>query len=143
MYFKLKSKAGGHAEKGKDGKPVYYKAEDGCVIESTRDLVKAFPEKFERVDLTAAEAKKIAAENTQKETPKPEAIQQKETADAANPLGRDVTKRFPRAVEEDFMVIADGGAFFVVEKDDPQNPLHDKPLKKKDVVPFIDQYLLS
>lgn len=58
-----------------------------------------------------------------------------------NPLGRDVTKRFPKAVEEDFLVFADGGAFSVVEVDEPTEALNNKPLKRKDVDAFIQKYL--
>lgn len=42
MRFKLKEKTGSHIEDGKKYKP-------GEVVESDRDLVAAFPEKFERV----------------------------------------------------------------------------------------------
>ena len=52
-----------------------------------------------------------------------------------------MTERFPRAEEEDFKVFQKGGAFYVTEADDDEVALHDKPLKKAQVEPFVEQYL--
>lgn len=144
MLFKMKSGVGSHAEPGPDGRVVIHKAGDNAIIESDRDLVTMFPNKFERVDeINPAKPEKSDVQKAAEEGFKgvmppadPPAEQEEE-----EPLGRDVTHRFPLAEEEDFKVFAKGGAFFVVEADDPDVPLNDKPLKRKDVEQFVEQNL--
>jgi len=125
MYFRLLPKVGGHAFVDPSGKTVFLKASEGVVIESEVDLFKLFPNKFERVEAPAGPASAPVG-------PSP-----------VSPLGRDVTQRFPLAVEHGFKVFADGGAFVVVEADDPGVVLHEKPLKRKDVGSFITGYIGS
>lgn len=147
MKFRLLPKAGDHAEAGAGGVALAYRA--GDIVESDRDLMEAFPNKFERVD--------VAEEPASPSTPfKPSAEEKTAVQKAAeegakdvsppedpksNPLGRDVTKRFPKALEEEFLVFADGGAFSVSEADEPAEALNNKPLKRKDVDSFIREYL--
>jgi hypothetical protein len=138
MYFKLKPKVGSHAETGQDGKVIHYRPEDGHVFETDRDLVAMFPNKFERVHVPGDEG---AEDEASPPKPKKESKPKKDDAPPPKPLGRDVTKRFPKAAEEDFKVFSDGGAFFVAEADEPTVALNEKPLKKKDVIPFIKEYL--
>ena len=168
MYFKLLPKAGNHSE-GKGKNMVIYEA--GQVFESDCDLAAMFPNKFVEVEgleavghAQAAAAPEEAKTDVQKAAEEgakdlkppadPETSQEeppKETppapeapaapAPAGEPLGRNVTKRFQRAVEEDLQVFANGNEFFVVEADDPGRALNDKPLKRKDVLAFIEDYL--
>ena len=146
MYFKLKDGCGSHAETGADGRLIVYKA--GDVIESDNDLAKMFPNKFIRMgDLVVnpapvkTDVQRAAEEGFKDVMPPPEEPLEEPLEEDGNPLGRDVTKRFPLAEEEDFLVFARGGAFSVVEADDPTTLLHEKPLKRKDVVDFIEMYL--
>ena len=62
---------------------------------------------------------------------------------AKKKLGRNVTFRFPGAKEQDFLVFADGGAFYVTDKDAPDKALHPKPLHKNEVEPFMKEYLAT
>ncbi len=142
MKFKLKPKVGSHSEVDDKGKLITYRPEDGHIFETELDLVTMFPNKFERVTVVPEEDEAPASK------PKAKSSVDKATekgaegvADPANPLGRDVTKRFALARKEDFLVFADGGAFHVVEADEPTKALNDKPLHKKQVTPFIKQYL--
>lgn len=145
MKFRLKPNTGSHAGPGEGGKFKTYKP--GDTVESEQDLCKVFPNKFERIPDEApssfspsTEEQKAAVSKAAKKGAKGVAPPETEEPEP-NPLGRDVTKRFPTAQEEDFQVFADGGAFSVVEADDPTEALNDKPLKRKDVEPFIRQYL--
>ncbi len=130
MYFKLLPKVGSHSETDDKGKLITHRSEDGYVFDTDLDLIQMFPNKFERVQVGP-------------DVPKPPESKKPSKAeeDASNPLGRDVTKRFPKAAEEDFKVFADGGAFFVCESDDPTKALNDKPLKKAQVEKFVEEYL--
>lgn len=149
MRFRLLPKAGNHSETGPDGQRVVYKA--GDVIESDKDLVAMFKGKFERVDLIPPATEPttptvpVIPPPSQEQPPKATKAEAPDKSPvregAPSVLGRNVTKRFPRAVEEDFVVYANGGAFFVCEADDPNTPLHDKPLKKATVTGFIENYL--
>jgi len=146
MKFRLLPKVGNHAETGEDGSPCVYKP--GDIVESDRDLVDAFPGKFERVvdgveDTHANPFKPTTKEKTAVQKAAEEGAKDVGAPDPEdpNPLGREVTKRFPTALDEDFLVFADGGAFSVAEADEPTVPLNDKPLKRKDVGSFIRKYL--
>lgn len=137
MYFKLRPGAGNHTEKDENGKEITYESKDETVIESDKDLCAMFVNKFDKVDIETVSSikKKTAKKKTTKKPAK------KEPEEVINPLGRDVTEQFPKAEEEDLKVFQTGDAFSVVETDEPDKPVHDKPLKKKDVIPFIDKYL--
>lgn len=158
MYFKLLPKAGSHAEKGPSKKAVIYKASEGNVIETENDLVKMFPGKFERVEVTGSPVRPIVEAKVKAPAPAPATTQpsvpasSKKAKDAKetkaveevsveSKLGRDVTKRFPHALEEDFKVFSTGGEFFVTEADEIDKALNDKPLKKGQVEAFVDKYL--
>lgn len=158
MFFKLKPGVGNHAETREDGTLEIYKAEEGRVIESSRNLDAMFSGKFERVEIgdvpeeaksgaqKAAEkgAEGVAAPNKGKDRGEAEdgkSPQPKKSKKPKSSLGKNVTSRFPRAEEEDFKVFADGGAFYVVEAEEPEIPLHKKPLKRKGVEPFIEAFL--
>lgn len=161
MFFRLKAGAGPHADK-KNGKDVVYR--QGDLIESDRDLRELFPSKFVRVmgsgevveypkdDLIELEPKQAGEEDIEvpDEIPAPKVLKtslkaskKAEDSKTSASLGTNVTKKFPRAEEEDFSVFSKGGEFFVTEADDPGKALNDQPLKKKDVQPFIEKYLKS
>ena len=131
MFFKLKPGAGNHSEKDENGKIVVYKSEDDGVIESENDLVKMFPNKFERVteNLTEPEPKE---EPPVEPEPEPE-----------GPLGKNVTDEFKRAQNEDFLVFRSEDGVFVAEADEPDEALNDEPLEdsRKAVNAFIKKYL--
>lgn len=141
MYFKLKPKAGSHAERDADGNPVVHTAAEGRVFETDNDLCKMFPNKFDLVEVgpdkkvaspTSSVDEKVGSEPPQKETKKP------------SPFGRDVTDKYPTAGKDDLRVFQDGDAFTVVEADDPEKALNASPLKKDGkggVEAFVKKYL--
>ena len=150
MYFKLLPKTGSHSESGPSGKVVTYIASDGKVIESENDLVKMFPEKFEKVNVSGAPELPTVEQKAPvlplaslQETASKKAKGAKVSKEvlAESKLGRDVTKRFPHADEEDFKVFSTGGEFFVVEVDEPDIALNPQPLKRGQVEAFVDKYL--
>lgn len=150
MYFKLLPKVGSHVEKDKDGNAVTYHSKDGRIIDTEMDLVKRFPNKFERVEVNpTAESspKEEAAPVVEEAAPvvvEDEVAQVEEKSkpkSKTHPLGRDVTKRFPKADKNDFKVFSQGGAFSVVEADEDTVPLNEKPLHKKGVDNFITEFL--
>jgi hypothetical protein len=145
-YFKLKPKVGSHSEKNDEGHIEVYKASEGRVIETEKDLVAMFPEKFERVkgfddadtpektDVSEAAEAGAADIAPPAPTPVPE-------APVESPLGKDRTDKFSHAKENDFKVFSDGGAFYVTDVDDIEKALNDKPLKRQQVDSFVDEYL--
>ena len=156
MLFRLKPKTGNHAQKGPDGKIIIYCAKDGNIIESDIDLYAKFPNKFERADEVFAsfdskKKKPTVQKAVKKEVEEPalevadepeEVADEPEEEKAQEPLGKDVTKNFPRAGEEDFKVFySKGKGYFVTESDDPFTALNKKRLKKELVTKFIEKYL--
>jgi len=146
MYFKLLPKTGSHSESGPSGKVVTYIASDGKVIESENDLVKMFPEKFEKVNVSGAPElptveQKAPVLPPQSTAPTSKKVKASKEVLVESKLGRDVTKRFPHASEENFMVFSTGGEFFVVEVDEPDIALNPQPLKRGQVEAFVDKYL--
>jgi hypothetical protein len=146
MLFKLLPKVGNHTE----GDKVYT---SGDVVESDLELDKVFQGKFERVKgFTASTpdtqaAVQAAAEEGAKDVAAPPApppnqeVSDSKPPKVESPLGRDVTKRFPEAQEQDYLVFSDGGKFHVAEADDPAFAINDKPLHKKEVIPFVEKLL--
>lgn len=95
---------------------------DGTTIEKGEvfecddpELLTKFPQKFERVHPGEAEGAPTAGDRT------------------------DVTTDFPEAAEADLTVLKDRKGWFVFDEGD--EPLNEKPLKKKDVAAFIETYL--
>jgi len=75
---------------------------------------------------------------------KSEEVQETEVEDNdLEPLGKDVTEKFPRAEEEDLLVFyKKGKGYFVTEVEDPYTRLNKKKIgKKTSVTPFIEKYL--
>jgi hypothetical protein len=142
MYYKLKPRAGSHSERGEDGNPVVFTAEQGHVFETDNDLCAMFPNKFDRVEVgpdktaspTSSVGGKADSGPPQKETKAP----------SPSPFGVDVTDKYPSAGKDDLRVFQDGDAFTVVEADDPENALNANPLKKDGkggVEAFVKKYV--
>lgn len=146
MKFKLKTNVGNHTQ----GNRVY-KAEDGEIIESDIDLVEKFPNKFEKVVIPGAgpsdpeEIQKAAEEGAKEIEPQEEEEEEDDWDDEEEelePLGADVTKKFPIAVEKDFKVFYKRGkGYMVTEADDPFTKLNKKKLKKANVKEYIEKQL--
>ena len=150
MYFKLKKGTGNHTQRNKKGELVTYTSAGGEVIESDIDLTKKYPEKFEKVEIPGIEVSKKEVEEAAKKGAEGIADPNKEDEDnfdedeedEREPLGKDVTSKFPIAKEQDFKVFyKKGKGFFVTEADDEFTALNKKGLKKVDVESFIEEQL--
>ncbi len=106
----------------------------GSIILSTTPLHKLFQNKFM---LLSREKRKAA--------PEPE-----EDADDDEEMPDDVTESFPTAKEniEDVAVYQDGKRYYVFDRDTINDipfsqwqPVNPKPLKKREVEPFLDEYV--
>jgi hypothetical protein len=62
-------------------------------------------------------------------------------ATQVRPKGKNVTAKFPRAVDEDYLVFQDDTQFYVYDIDEPAKSLNDKGLKRGEVVKFIQERL--
>lgn len=154
MKFRLIG--GNHTEGNGPTRKVFKK---NAIIDSDRDLTKLFRGKFERIytaeQLEAvAPVPKVAEKPTPAPTPvaepapavseptteekKPEAS--KESRKPRKRRGRDATKSFPLALEEEFLVFQRGSRFDVYEPEDDA-PLNEKGLKKAEVESYIKEYL--
>jgi hypothetical protein len=129
--YRLKPKVGSHQER--DG--VVYNPGDVCWSET--DMAKRFPGKFQ-----------YDAEETLKGTPPEESSvptsQEDQDEDSAGDgaLGVDKTEDFPAAKENGLLVFhVKGKGYLLADADTPTTALNDKPLPKKDVLPFAEKYL--
>lgn len=62
----------------------------------------------------------------------------KETSVRSMKLGKDVTKDYPLASDNSFLVLRKGSYFHVVDSDDQDTALNKKGLRKDAVLPFIE-----
>lgn len=150
MHFRLKPKCGNHSQMNeKTGEIDIFTADSGELIGSVVDLCKMFPNKFEQVDVPGAVLKQ-----TKKQKDAVQAVAEKGAEGVADPnidddededqkpLGKDVTRNYPIAVEQDFKVFyVKFKGRWITEADDPFKALNEKPLKKDKVIPFIEDYL--
>jgi len=159
MFFKMKKRTGNHSQDG-----VIYVS--GDVVESEKNLCEMFPGKFERIDVPfeifkrpeKSDVQKAAEEGAKdikpKKKSKPKPVSDEEVLAIADepdeeedeedkePLGKDVTKNYKRAGEEDLKVFYKKfKGRWVTEAEDPFTALNKKPLKKDQVVPFIEKWL--
>jgi len=158
MLFKLKPGVGNHAETDpKTGETKIYNAKDGEIIESQHNLCQLFPDKFESVTVGGAPLEKIevqkAAEKGAKDILPKQESNEEETEEIEEKeeekgeivlLGKDVTEeRFPEAKEQDFKVFhsKEYKGYFVTGFENIATSLNKDPLKKKEVIPFIEKYL--
>ncbi len=159
MFFKLKSRVGNHAQKGPDGKVVIYYAKDGNIIESNTDLSEKHPTKFERVDVPGSvkadtkkkksdvqkAAKKGAKDIAPKKEKEEEDLKEEEEEEEEKeqiPLGKNVTKSYKMAKDQDLKVFYKRyKGRFVTEAEDVFTAVNKKPLKKAEVNKFIEKWL--
>jgi len=142
LRFRLLPGSGRHSQRGPDGKTRIYLADEDAVIESDLDLAAKFPNKFERLDPIQPVGDPDG--DPQAEAPgedPPVRIVLDLGEEPTSALGRDITHKFPKAQAENFLVLCDGGAFYVVEPEAPDVPLNSRRLHKDQVEPFIEEYL--
>ena len=154
MLYRLKGGNHNHS----DGKT--YK--NGDIIDTDVDLAKKFPHKFEPIhdELEASEGTPFPSisitrpkskvtvvdmpteEETKEDTPVAdvEAETGEKKAGEKVDRGKDVTKKFPSAVENELKVFEKGRKFFIYDLD-PNAPLNEKGLTKAKAVKFIQEYL--
>lgn len=104
-------------------------------------LVEKFRNKFERVVPAPApiNTQNVATPEAEK-TP----VQKAAEAGAAEilPNGQqDMTAEFPKAQEANLVVTKDRRGWYVYDADDRDGAINEKPLKKKDVPGFLEEYL--
>jgi len=143
--FRLKPRCGNHIERDKKGKPVTYKS--GDIVESDRDLVTAFPGKFEVVPGQFSEDGVVTAPNIpepskkeKKITISPKKAISKKTEIPESEYGVDVTKEFPTASEVELKVFEKSKWLTVVDPDNNE-VLNDKKLRRDKVEGFLADYL--
>ena len=149
--YKLKGGQHNHS----DGK-TYKK---GDLVESEADLTKIFTNKFEKVYETEEEASpgvsfpavKVAqakskvtvvdlpVDSKEEEEKELEEVEEK-IEEKPEKRGKEVTKNFSEAVEQDLKVFKKGRQYFVYDMD-PAVPLNEKGLNKGQVKKFITDYL--
>lgn len=132
-----------------------YKA--GQFVQSATDLSKVFFGLFAKVESVSTPAPEAKPPTETPETPTqpvsapttpPEPVVEAESAltEAVAPVvapvvhppkGRDVTKNFKRAVDEDYLVYKTTAGYTVYDKDDPSKPLNEEPIQKAAVDRFI------
>jgi len=145
--FRLKPKCGNHIERDKKGKPVTYTSKSGHnIVESDRDLVTAFPGKFEVVpeqfseDVPTAPDIPEPSKKEKKITISPKKVASKKTEIPESEYGVDVTKEFPTASEVELKVFEKLKWFTVVDPDNNE-VLNDKKLRRDKVEGFLADYL--
>lgn len=125
---KFRLKAGSHVEGGS----TYNK---GDVVESPYALNVLFKEKFEVIHEPAKVSKEVQPKDPQGGS------DEGDEGEGEEPLGADVTSSFPFASEKGLRVLQAGrGKHYVVEEDNLSEALNEKPLNKKDIEVFIDEY---
>jgi len=138
MLFKVKR--GTHYRDGK----VYKK---GDTMESPIDQVAIYgKERFER-DFEAEQKAGIVVIDSKPNIPPPVGVGVDKDGDDAeitspslSEYGKDVTSEFPTAEEMSVTVFEKSKWFTVVDADDNE-VLNEKKLRRKDVEPFLEQYL--
>ena len=122
---------GSHDQYGK----IYSK---GDVLDVDMDLIAMFPNKFEKASKEVPITKAPAAPTDiipmvpQKNPPAP--LQKEEKTNR----GKDVTEKFPDAVDMDFKVFIKNRKHYVYDVDDMAKPINSEPLKKGEVKAFIE-----
>ena len=112
---------------------VVYSA--GDIVESDRDLVALFGDnKFQR-DLEA-EAKQKASVS---KPPAEEAPKKTSSKKTTTKKPKDVTDKFKSAVDNDLLITKIGKKYFVAEKANPDDILHEDSLKQDEVEEFINE----
>jgi len=118
-------------EKKGQGPRVY---EAGEIVESTEELDKIFLNKFEKVNGEGKGKKKKKGEEGEEE---------EGAKEEGEPLGDDVTEKFPEAKDAGLMVFKEGRHYFVATASDPTTALNDdEELTTQEAVnDFIEDYM--
>jgi len=149
MLFRLKQRCGNHVENGK----IY---EPGDIIETGRDLSSKFRNKFERIHEALKDTGKKDTDEIKRPNippsvgeggdtglnPSPESspISDEEIVEENLEYGEDVTSEFPTAEKLEVKVFEKSKWYTIVDTSDGE-VLNEKKLRKKDVIPFLEQYL--
>ena len=131
---KFKVTMGTHQEAGR----VY---KSGQTLETNTELHKMFPGKFQLLDGSPASSQPPMPPVQPPAHPYPPIKADKAANTTAEqskatgkPEGRDVTKQFPKAVEEDFKVFKlIDGLYNVYDVDDQSKPCNNKPIPKAEI----------
>jgi hypothetical protein len=120
----------------------------GDVIETDLDLLSLFENKFQRVHeqptvpvksetpVTPVTVEKVADGNVISHTNPVE-----KTEPEVN-RGVDVTKNFPKAVDEDFLIFREKkNCHYIYDPDDMAAPINKEPLVRSDIEKYIIKYL--
>lgn len=144
-----------------DGKKYGKGTEAGEIVESPHDLTATFRGKFRKLEADpgadfrplpgppiAYTDRPLYPPQTAPVAPQPGgpamASQPAETDEAGAPgeaMGEDVTKRFPKAVEQDYKVFKKGSKFFVYDADEPGKVINPDGAKRDEVDAIIDKDL--
>lgn len=130
-----------------DGKT--YKKDD--IIECDVDLSKMFVNKFQKVSVDVSITEAVPVPKPPVTKPEPiteeiptlppvepkESITKKKTEKINR--GKDVTTRFPKAIDEDYLVFQKNRRHFVYDAEEPGEALNDEGLKKPEVEKFISK----
>ena len=102
------------------------------VVETSMDLIAMFGDlKFKReLEL------EMAKNNTPAQDPS-----FKKPSKVIEPLGDDITVRYKTAKTNNLLVFKDDKDFFVAKEEDPETSLNDNPLKRSEVIGFIEDLL--
>ncbi len=101
------------------------------------NLCKKFPNKFKRVTVEAPPSNAVPPPPVLVESPSPESKDR-------DTKGQDVTGDFPLASKNDLIVRKDSRGWWVFDEEDDnggKEALHEKSLKRKDVVSFITEFV--
>lgn len=114
----------------------------GDVIESDKDLVKIFVNKFERLHDEDTPVSKGTQIDVPGQAPRP--AEAEEEAAEVEGLGVDVSAEFPEAAEADVLVFKAGKLYTVADADEPTKALNvDALTSKKAVKEYITKKFLS
>jgi len=125
---------------------------EGDVVSTPIKLVELFVNKFEKVVVESPEpvAKvKTEAPVAKVKTEAPVVKEDKgeipvtPVEDGALPEGREVTSKFPKAVDEDFRVFKSKSGYFVYDVDDLTAPVNAEGVKNKSAVNEVIQIALE
>ena len=118
----------------------------GAIVKTEEDLVSIFPDKFELVPESVAEENTSKTKTCTAGGVEPETTSDGGTAGGVEPETEtklegftDVTNDFPVAKEADLSVKRNKQGWHVF--DEGTEPANEKALKKKEVGPFLDEYL--
>ncbi len=150
MLFKFKNKrCGDHYQDGKCYKGPSTDGGKGDIVESSSDLSVMYPAKFERAYEAEQRAGGIVSHNIPNipvnVTPLTDEGEDKTEEQVSEPslsslYGEDVTAEFPTAKHIQAKVFEKSNWFTVLDDED-NSVLNEKKLRRKDVEPFLVQYL--